>query len=161
MSFLDNLCLVKSQDKKSAIEEIIYNCHAFKALKDIKKFEKAVLIREKIGSTEIGHGVVVTHGKVMGVKHTYVGLGISREGVLWPSGNKIHFIFVFASNPIRYDLYVRKISAILCLFHCPELREELLALKDDFFELTYEQIKARRKELDEKLVKLMEYLNDD
>jgi len=160
MSFLDNLCVVKSKDRKGAIDEIIFNCRTFKNLSNLNKFEKAVLIREKLGSTEIGHSVVVTHGKMEGVHNAHASLGISKEGIKWPSGNIIHFIFVFASNPLRYDLYVKKISAILCLFHYPELREELLSLKDDFFAMNYEEIMAKKDKYDSNLIQLIKYLNE-
>ena len=84
MDFLSRDAIVadlKATDKKSAIIELV---DVLKNTKKVKKTEEVinvVLEREKLGSTGIGQGVAIPHGKTNVLQEQMGVLGISRKGV--------------------------------------------------------------------------------
>lgn len=67
-------------------------------LRDKKMFASALFEREQQGSTGIGFGVAIPHGKSDGVKTPAVALGIKRDGVDWASldDEPAHLVFMIA-----------------------------------------------------------------
>lgn len=69
MKIMDFLCPeaitidLKAQDKKSAITEMVELLQKAKKVKKPADVIDAVLEREKLGSTGIGQGVAIPHGK--------------------------------------------------------------------------------------------------
>lgn len=114
-----------SQTKESAIRQIIDKSECFDDL-DRDELYKAVLKRESIGSTNLGHGVLATHGQINGLFEPRVSLGVFTKGIKVERDEMINFVLVFASDPNRYDLYVKKLSEALKLFHKPLVLSSLL-----------------------------------
>ncbi|GHT39888.1 hypothetical protein AGMMS49921_00180 [Endomicrobiia bacterium] len=84
MDILDQSTIVvdlKSTDKKSIITELVDVLKNTKKIMKLDEILNAVLEREKLGSTGIGQGVAIPHGKT-DVLDEYIGvLGISGNGV--------------------------------------------------------------------------------
>ena len=76
-------CIVSSDDKYRAIDEIISSCSVFDELPDKEKFREAVHRRERIQSTGIGHGVAIALGKSPGIEHRFAALGFSEVGIIF------------------------------------------------------------------------------
>jgi len=78
---------LQSSDKKSAIKELIDILLTAKEINPAKKDEltKVVMDREALGSTGIGQGVAIPHGKSSSVKRLIAALGISRKGINFES----------------------------------------------------------------------------
>ncbi len=95
------ICHIQSLDKVPAIYEVIDKCSVFSTLPDVDKFKKAVIQREMIESTGIGHGIAIAHGKLRNLNDVKVGLGLSECGIEYFSkdGKPVHFLFVIASSP--------------------------------------------------------------
>ncbi|MGN0907900.1 MAG: PTS sugar transporter subunit IIA, partial [Bullifex sp.] len=70
-------------DKFAAFGEIIRNCDVFDILDDKDKYLEAVIKREKLQSTGIGHSTTIAHGKIPHLAKTTVALGISRDGIIY------------------------------------------------------------------------------
>ena len=127
------LCIVSSDDKYRAKDEIISTCSVFDELPDKEKFREAVHKRERIQSTGIGHGVAIAHGKVQGVEHPYAALGFSKEGIVFDEKypDPVRLIFVIASSPAHESDYLKAVAAILSWVHDPEFRRMLVACMDN------------------------------
>ncbi|MDD3997635.1 MAG: PTS sugar transporter subunit IIA [Sphaerochaetaceae bacterium] len=125
------MCRLTATTKREAIIETIDSCPVFSIMPDIQKFKRAVLRREEIETTGIGHGIAVAHGKVRNLSYTLVGLGISDSGIEYNAkdGNPVHFLFVIASSPSRQLEYIKTISNILRTLRNEEVRQELQKLK--------------------------------
>ncbi|MDQ0252982.1 PTS system fructose-specific IIC component [Evansella vedderi] len=80
------------------IDELIEKLDAEGALKSKRKFKKAILKREKEGSTGIGFSIAIPHGKSKAVESPKVAFGIKREGVDWNSmdGDPAKLVFMIA-----------------------------------------------------------------
>ena len=76
---VDNLV---STDKFTAIAEVIERATVFGDRQQRQSVERAVLARERIETTGIGHGVAACHGRTKEVAEVVVALGVSRQGIL-------------------------------------------------------------------------------
>lgn len=128
------ICHIDALTKHEAIDEVIDKCTIFRNLPDINRFKRAVLNREAIETTGIGHGIAIAHGKVRNLSHVQVGLGLSECGIEYDAkdGMPVHFLFVIASSPTRQFEYIRTLSALLRTVRSPEVRNELLRLDENY-----------------------------
>ncbi len=128
------ICHVQSTDKVPAIYEVIDKCSVFSTLPDIETFKKAVIQREFIETTGIGHGIAIAHGKIEDLPEVKVGLGLSECGIEYHAkdGKPVHFLFVIASCPTKQFEYIRTLSTLLRTVRSPRVREELLSLDEHY-----------------------------
>jgi nitrogen PTS system EIIA component len=89
---------LKSTTKKEVINEMIdllVDAEVVDKKHKIKIFD-IILAREELGSTAIGQGVAIPHGKFEGVQKLTASLGISKSGVNFESldGEPAHIFFL-------------------------------------------------------------------
>ncbi len=95
---------LKSQDKKGVIQELAGLLINAGELKPRMKNEvvKVLLNREALGSTGIGQGVAIPHGKCEQVKELVAAFGISKKGVDFDSlDGETAYIFFLLLAPIE------------------------------------------------------------
>jgi mannitol/fructose-specific phosphotransferase system IIA component (Ntr-type) len=95
---------LEAPNREAALAELIAGIPS----KDVRSREKAqilelVLQRERFGTTAIGEGVALPHCIFAGIEEPLMLLGISRNGIGYPSldGQPVHFIFMMVF-PERY-----------------------------------------------------------
>jgi PTS system nitrogen regulatory IIA component len=130
MDFLSQDSIIvdlKAIDKKSAIIELV------KVLKDTGKVKKTdeiidvILEREKLGSTGIGQGVAIPHGKTEILQKQTGVLGISRKGIEFNSldGDPVHIIFLLVGPIEVAGQHLKALSRISRLFKDKFLRQAI------------------------------------
>lgn len=84
--------------KDEIMEEMIELIDQAGGLLDRKGYKQALYDREREGSTGIGFGIAIPHGKSDAVKHPCIAFGMKHEGVDWDSldGEKVKLIFMIA-----------------------------------------------------------------
>ena len=84
--------------KDDAIERMIDLIGASGALTDRDLLIKAVRAREEVGTTGLGDGIAITHGKCDGVDRPALAFARSDEGVKWgaPDGSLANLVFLIA-----------------------------------------------------------------
>ncbi len=95
---------LKSQDKKAAIKELTDSLVKAGALKSRMKDDvvKVLLNREALGSTGIGQGVAIPHGKCEFVKELVGAFGVSKSGINFDSlDGEPAYIFFLLLAPIE------------------------------------------------------------
>ncbi|MDR0820569.1 MAG: PTS sugar transporter subunit IIA [Endomicrobium sp.] len=120
---------LKSTDKKSAIIELAETLKNTKKVKETDEIINIILEREKLGSTGIGQGVAIPHGKT-GVLQEQMGvLGISHKGIEFNSldGEAVHIIFLLVGPVEVAGQHLKALSKISRLFKDKFLRQ---AIKD-------------------------------
>ncbi|MCA6071946.1 MAG: PTS sugar transporter subunit IIA [Endomicrobium sp.] len=130
MDFLSRDAIVtdlKATDKKSAIIELV---DVLKNTKKVKKTEEVinvVLEREKLGSTGIGQGVAIPHGKTDVLQEQVGVLGISRKGIEFNSldGEIVHIIFLLVGPVEVTGQHLKALSRISRLFKDKFLRQAI------------------------------------
>lgn len=82
------------------------------------EFVKAVIKREKRGSTGIGHGVAVPHVKSLEARSVSVAIGLSVRGIEFNALDRqpVHAIFLLVSPEERPDEHIAAMEAVVgCL----------------------------------------------
>lgn len=105
-----------STKRNEAIEEIMDAMIVAGAVKKEMRdeFIKAVIKREKKGSTGFGHGVAVPHVKHPDIETMAVGIAISQTGVEFNAldGQPVHSIFLLLSPENKPEDHLDAIQAI-------------------------------------------------
>ncbi len=130
MDFLSKDAIIadlKSTDKKPAIIELVETLKNTKKLKKTDEITSVILEREKLGSTGIGQGVAIPHGKT-DILHEQVGvLGISHKGIEFNSldGEAVHIIFLLVGPVEMAGQHLKALSKISRLFKDKFLRQAI------------------------------------
>jgi PTS system nitrogen regulatory IIA component len=88
--------------------------------------------REKLGSTGVGEGVAIPHGKIEGLKEPVLAVGVSGEGIDFDAldGQKVH-IFVTLLTPMDSAAEHLSILAKLAkILKMPDFKERLRQASD-------------------------------
>ena len=135
MNIMDFLCKdaitvdLKAQNKKDAIIELIDLLKETKKVKKTEEIIDVVLEREKLGSTGIGQGVAIPHGKTDVLTEQVGVLGISKKGIEFNSldGEPVYIIFLLVGPVEVTGQHLKALSRISRLFKDKFLRQ---AIKD-------------------------------
>ncbi|MDD5101819.1 MAG: PTS sugar transporter subunit IIA [Endomicrobiaceae bacterium] len=135
MNIMDFLCQeaisvdLKAQNKKEAIIELIELLKSTKKIKRTDEIIEIVLEREKLGSTGIGQGVAIPHGKTDVLSEQVGVLGISKKGIEFNSldGEPVYIIFLLVGPVEVTGQHLKALSRISRLFKDKFLRQ---AIKD-------------------------------
>ena len=105
-----------AKDRDQAITELIESLVAAGALSPelSDEFIKAIIKREKRGSTGFGHGVAVPHVKHPAISKMAVAVGISRTGIDFNALDKqpVYSIFLLLSPEDRPEDHLDAMEAI-------------------------------------------------
>ncbi len=99
----------------------------------------ALLAREKVLSTGIGHGIAIPHAISSSIREPQVLLGISPEGADYQSmdGEPVHVFFVLLSPPDRASHHTRLLARIARLGRDPSFVEGLRDCSDPASAIEY------------------------
>ena len=102
-----------------------------------KKYRKKVLevlmAREALGSTAIGQGIAIPHGKCEYVKKLVGSLGISKQGIKFDSldGEPVYIFFLLLAPVDSAGPHLKALARISRLLKDKYIRESLKTAKDD------------------------------
>ncbi|MGH7916508.1 MAG: PTS sugar transporter subunit IIA [Candidatus Binataceae bacterium] len=84
--------------------------------------------RERLGSTAIGDGIAIPHGKISGVDHILGAFGRHRRGVDFESldGGPTHLFFVLVAPEDSTSLHLKALARVSRLFKDAAFRESLM-----------------------------------
>jgi len=133
-------------NKEEVLTELTELLYKNEKINDKEVFLKDVYLREKEGTTGIGQGVAIPHGKSKAVKKTSIAIGITRNLIEWESldGEGVSVIILFAVQ----DKDVNTTHILM-------LQQVAIMLADDDFIANLKNVKK----VDEliKLIKEFEY----
>ncbi|HUN60245.1 MAG TPA: PTS sugar transporter subunit IIA [Candidatus Binataceae bacterium] len=83
--------------------------------------------RERLGSTAIGDGIAIPHGKIRGVNRIVGAFGRHKQGVDFDSldGNPTHLFFVLIAPEESTSLHLKALARVSRLFRDNAFRERL------------------------------------
>jgi nitrogen PTS system EIIA component len=84
--------------------------------------------REKLGSTGIGEGVAIPHGKLPGMTQLLATFGVSREGLDFEAidGKPTHLFFALVAPENSAGVHLKALARISRLFKNPRFRAAIL-----------------------------------
>ena len=134
---------LRSTGKKGILEELSNVLVQGGKLPDRDKVVEVLLEREKLGSTGIGDGIAIPHGKMKGIKELVTSFGRSIKGVNFESiDNKpTHLFFLLVAPENSAGIHLKALARISRLLKDPSFRNRLMEARDrqDLFEIIAEE----------------------
>ena len=120
---------LESREKFEAIRELIHSAPVFDGTETRDRIAKAVVERERILTTGLGHGVALAHGTTDAVDRIVIALGISRQGIDYQAVDQapVHLLFVIVNPPGRQVEYLLALAAVSRMVRDEEFRQKLQA----------------------------------
>ena len=138
-AILDDL---KSQNKKGLLEELVTPLAASTGLNS-DNLVRVLMERERLGSTGIGGGIGIPHGKIKDLESLVLGFGLSRKGIDFESidGEPTHIFFVLITPEDSTGLHLKLLARISRILKNDHFKERLLnaADRDEIFEIIKEE----------------------
>ncbi|NOY69770.1 MAG: PTS transporter subunit EIIA [Deltaproteobacteria bacterium] len=121
------LTRMAATDKAGAIEELSISVADFTGI-DNKEIIRVLLERERLGSTGIGGGIAIPHGKLAGLDRLVMGFGRSENGVEFDSldGKSIFIFLVLLSPDNSTGLHLRLLARLSKLLKDTTLKDSLM-----------------------------------
>ena len=117
-----------ASDKEGVLRELCGGlARAYPSL-SADKLAETLLEREKLGSTGIGEGVAIPHGKLPGLPGLLAAFGRKRAGVDFAAidGKPTYLFFVLFAPDNSAGLHLKALARISRLFKQPQLRQSIL-----------------------------------
>jgi fructose-specific phosphotransferase system IIA component len=116
-----------SNDKDSAITELVDMLVDSKQIEDRDAILEAILIREETRSTGIGSGIAIPHGKCNTVKELVMAIGIAKDGIEFDSIDQkpVSIIVLLASPLDRTGPHIQALARISRLMLDDKFKEQL------------------------------------
>jgi len=122
---------LKATNKEGVIKELLSLLAKAGAVEDEDKLFKVLMNRESLGSTGIGQGVGIPHGKSDTVSKLIGAFGTSRSGVDFDSldGEPTHIFFLLIAPEDSAGPHLKALAKISRLLKDKFLRDSLLKTK--------------------------------
>ena len=126
---------LKATTKKEVIEEMIDLLVKAGAVekKTRNKLVEILMAREALGSTAIGQGVAIPHGKCESITKLTAALGISKKGIDFDSldGEPAYIFFLLAAPLDSAGPHLKALQRITRLLKDKYFRENFKSAKDE------------------------------
>ena len=123
---------IKARTKEGALTELVEALKGADLVKDVEKVVRVILDREKLGSTGIGDGIAIPHGKLGDIRTMLCAFGRSEEGVNFDSVDEkpVHIFFLLLAPEESASLHLKMLSRISRILRDPSVRARLVRLTD-------------------------------
>jgi PTS system nitrogen regulatory IIA component len=93
---------------------------------------RVLLERERLGSTGIGDGIAIPHGKLKNLENQLIAFGLSRKGVDFDAmdGKPARLFFLLIAPEEAVGIHLKTLARISKLLKVPMVRERLQAAAD-------------------------------
>lgn len=122
---------LQSTDKKGVIRELVELLWREKKIKNVEETVNAVMKREKLGSTGVGQGVAVPHGRTDVVNELIGAFGISKKGIEFEAldGEPVYLVFLILSPIDSAGQFLRALAKVSRMFKDKFFRQALREAK--------------------------------
>ena len=119
---------LKAQDKKGILEELAATVAETTGV-DRDELVRVLMERERLGSTGIGGGIGIPHGKLKTLQMLVLGFGLSRTGVNFESmdGKPTHIFFLLLTPENSTGLHLKVLARISRILKNDPFKEKLMA----------------------------------
>jgi PTS system nitrogen regulatory IIA component len=92
----------------------------------------SLFARERLGSTGLGHGIAVPHGRIKGLREAAGAFLRVRQGIPFeaPDGNPVRLVFVLLVPEKATDVHLQILSELAEMFSDRDLRTRIEAAAD-------------------------------
>jgi len=123
---------IKATDKNAVLMELTDALIQVESSLDREEVLRVLQERERLGSTGIGEGVAIPHGKLKDLKNLLISFGRSRNGVDFNSmdGKPAHLFFLLIAPEESIGVHLKTLARISKLLKSPAVRRRLLEAAD-------------------------------
>ncbi len=134
---------LQGQNKREVLNEFAALLDSREKIRDQNGFLEVILAREALGSTGIGEGIAIPHGKLKNLDRLVLSFGISHKGVDFDAmdGNPVHIFFVLIAPEDSPGDHLKALARISRVLKNRAFRERLLeaASADGLYQLICEE----------------------
>ena len=137
---------LKAKNKKEVIEELVGVLVNGGNVTDKKKMVQILLEREELGSTGIGQGIAILHGKSDTVKELTAAFGLYQSGVPFEAldGEPVYIFFLLVAPEGTAGAHLKALARISGLLKDKYIRRKLTAAQvtEEIVKIIQEEEKA-------------------
>ena len=114
------------------LEELAQHLKSTGKINDAASLVEILRDREKLGSTGIGHGVAIPHGRLRGLKEIIIAFGRSVQGIDFDAhdGQPVNLFFLLVAPEDSAGMHLKALARISRIVKNPECRESLIRTAD-------------------------------
>jgi len=118
---------LKSGDKTKVLEELVEALVSTRPSLDKDALVRILLDRERLGSTGIGDGVAIPHGKFRGINEPIICFGRSLDGLDFDSmdGQPVHLFFLLVAPEDSASAHLKALARIAKILKNSSFRKTL------------------------------------
>jgi PTS system nitrogen regulatory IIA component len=118
---------LKGQNKREVLNEFSALLHRNSKIQDSHEFLEVILAREALGSTGIGEGIAIPHGKLKSLNNLILSFGLSRSGIDFDAmdGKPVHIFFVLIAPEDYPGDHLKALARISRILKNRSFRERL------------------------------------
>ena len=119
---------LKAKDKKEVLEELAQVITGHDPSLEKSSLVKVLLERERLGSTGIGDGVAIPHGKFQGIDQPIISFGRSRKGLDFESmdGAPAYLFFLLVAPENSASIHLKALARIAKILKNSSFRKTLM-----------------------------------
>ncbi len=133
---------MKANDKKGVLEELVTPVARIAGINH-DYLVKVLMERERLGSTGIGEGIGIPHGKVKDLESLVLGFGLSKKGVDFDSmdGRPAHIFFLLLTPENSTGLHLKLLARISRILKNDPFKQKLLRAtnRDEIYSIIKEE----------------------
>ena len=123
---------IKGVTKREILSEMVETLKNAKLIDDVDSVVNIIMERESLGSTGIGDGVAIPHGKMKKLNTILCVAGRSKEGVNFDAVDRqpVHIFFLVLAPEDSASLHLKVLSRISKVLRDQSFRKKILKLSD-------------------------------
>ena len=133
---------LKAVDKEGVLGELVMPIAEIAGI-EREDLVKVLMERERLGSTGIGEGIGIPHGKIRGLESLILGFGRSQKGVDFDSmdGMPAHIFFLLITPENSTGLHLKLLARISRILKNDPFKEKLLhaTSRDEIYSIIKEE----------------------
>ena len=118
---------LKAKDKIGILNELVAPVARLTGIEQ-SVIARVLMDREQLGSTGIGGGIGIPHGKLKGLEKSILGFGLSRQGVDFESmdGLPTHLFFLLITPEHATNLHLKLLARLSRMLKKESLKEMMM-----------------------------------
>ncbi len=123
-------CGLMSQDKEGVIAELAESLAKISGMA-VEELVRVLMDRERMGSTGIGSGIGIPHGKSKELSEPMMAFGLSRKGIDFESLDKkpAHIFFMLLTPENAPNIHLKLLAGIAKILRNEPFRQRLMMAK--------------------------------
>jgi len=124
----ENIALdLKARNKDGVLKELALVLHKQCPQVNMESLYRVLRDRELLGSTGVGNGVAIPHGKIEKLDRILIGFGRNQNGIAFDAADNqpVHLLVMLLSPVKIIDEYLKTLAAVSRLLRQPETRKIL------------------------------------